>query len=644
MSWMGRWIQHLVLARVPVIVLLILAALALPGDDGPPTLVNMRIMESPFDLGLTVFLAILASLVSGHHVVQIWNLAPVRFGTRPPRVSAFLGGRNALRRLPFALFALPLVGRLWAKNAFDPIDSGLGLWRSTAAVVAAVAVMAGLLLGVEKLRQLLAGWLDRLKPFVLIARWLGDGYWDRSRNRVEPGHALAVTWAVLMALLYAAGYFVLHPLRSGHDLVPTLVYALVLIMLLESVLSGAAFFLDKFRAPLLLCLLIYAGVMNQLFPKDHYFQLRPSPAEPPSLEVAVRQRLDLQRRFLSEDQEPVLTVVAASGGGIQAAAWTAQVLAGLQQEIGEDFTRSIHLISSVSGGSVGSFFFLRGADPALGAPRSATLEPIRRAATSSSLEATAWGLSYPDFLRGFLPFIIERRYDRAWAMELSWLEAADRMLDGDGREASGGGSGLWLSDWMRAAAEGWLPGVIFNSTIVEDGHQLLISNLDLPELKEYQPVPGGQTLARRYPGHGTVDLPLVTGARLSATFPYVTPQARAMSWRDEEAELPGWHLADGGYFDNSGLVAALEWLLELGTPAAEPFEPWGEALKPFAKILLVQINAFPPKCSAEDLSRDAGSTGRTRSEDAKGWFYSALGPLSTIIRVRTTIQTSRNDL
>ncbi|NCR41953.1 MAG: hypothetical protein GPJ21_20255 [Microcystis aeruginosa W13-11] len=51
-------------------------------------------------------------------------------------------------------------------------------------------------------------------------------------------------------------------------------------------------------------------------------------------------------------------MVAASGGGIQAAGWTVQVLNGLQEELGYSFTQAIGLINSVSGGYVGTMFFL----------------------------------------------------------------------------------------------------------------------------------------------------------------------------------------------------------------------------------------------------------------------------------------------
>jgi hypothetical protein len=54
--------------------------------------------------------------------------------------------------------------------------------------------------------------------------------------------------------------------------------------------------------------------------------------------------------------------VAAAGGGIQAAAWTARVLTGLEEICAEKrpgrFVQSLKLLSGVSGGSVGIMYFV----------------------------------------------------------------------------------------------------------------------------------------------------------------------------------------------------------------------------------------------------------------------------------------------
>jgi hypothetical protein len=86
-------------------------------------------------------------------------------------------------------------------------------------------------------------------------------------------------------------------------------------------------------------------------------------------------------------------VVTASGGGIQAAGWTAQVLAGLQCWLGEDFTKSIGLISSVSGGSVGSLFFVDYCEED-GAIASNNLKAVVQDAVQDGLETMGWGLVY----------------------------------------------------------------------------------------------------------------------------------------------------------------------------------------------------------------------------------------------------------
>ena len=56
-----------------------------------------------------------------------------------------------------------------------------------------------------------------------------------------------------------------------------------------------------------------------------------------------------------------------------------------------------------------------------------------------------------------------------------------------------------------------------------------------------------------------------TAARLSATFPYVTPAARALPRADlvpnSDAEsLSTYHVVDGGYADNEGAVTSVDWM------------------------------------------------------------------------------------
>ena len=51
------------------------------------------------------------------------------------------------------------------------------------------------------------------------------------------------------------------------------------------------------------------------------------------------------------------------------------------------------------------------------------------------------------------------------------------------------------------------------------------------------------------------DIDVATAARLSATFPLVSPAARCSDCKDPEQ-----YVVDGGYIDNSGVESMAEWL------------------------------------------------------------------------------------
>jgi hypothetical protein len=119
---------------------------------------------------------------------------------------------------------------------------------------------------------------------------------------------------------------------------------------------------------------------------------------------SLRQRQDFSLApdpvtVITATNEPCVIVAAANGGGIQAGAWAAQVLAGLCEDCGPRFVRALRMISSVSGGSVGTACFLH----ALANPDDA--RPPAEAAAESSLDEVGWGLAWPDLLRALFPWI-----------------------------------------------------------------------------------------------------------------------------------------------------------------------------------------------------------------------------------------------
>ncbi|MEM7052419.1 MAG: hypothetical protein AAF604_22325 [Acidobacteriota bacterium] len=628
----GRWLAHLTAVRVPLLALLLLVLLErLAGHPDWPTVTNMMVSDTRFGLATAAFAVLLTMAVVLSAGWLAWNLAPERLRLERLALPAFVRHhpvRAIACLLPLA--TLPLLIRLEQGSRMDSVP--------TLAALACGVLAAGLLLWLlEYARSLgtLQRFADRLLPFF---RTLGPGYlsFDQGRVEVRRGHPLALGVGLLLAAVYVVGYFWLSPEHAPRR-IPTIAYVLLLVALVTHLLSGIAFFLDRFRFPLVLGIALYA-ISGGFWPAgEHTYPVRREVVDQaPCPKDAVMSRL--QVRGLEGDDPVLLTVVGASGGGIQAAGWTAQVLTGLQEALGPDFTRSIHLISSASGGSVGAFFLLEtvGADGALAPHR---LAAVREAAMASSLDATAWGLVFPDFRRAFLPLLASRQRDRAWALEQGWLQNLECLREelpqaGCRLRPPARSQQAWLSSWRVGAATGRLPGVIFNATFVQDGAPFLISNLDLSSFSELRALtqdseegelwslgPRDFDHREHFGPDGRFDLPIVTAARLSASFPFVTPTARPLVPKGE-AEMAPFRVIDGGLFDNFGTTAALRWILE----AVELLQDQKRSVE----VLYLQVNAFPEE--AAEIPKTTG------------WAQAALDPLTAIVKVRTSTQRARSDL
>jgi hypothetical protein len=442
-------------------------------------------------------------------------------------------------------------------------------------------------------------------------KWGGDipvdlsgGYLDPVTHRLYPGHWFSFLMLIAsFVLFWLVGFGKQNHLGETTFPVPAIGYVLLLLLVINWILSMAAFFLDRFRVPLLLPLAILCVAGNSALRSDHYYFVQRGVSIKTISPVAV---LTAPRRVSPVSREHPhgrVVVIATAGGGIQAAAWTARVLTGLQEQLPE-FSNSIAALSAVSGGAVGTMFFVNQYQSRYdveGFPTHWSEDLSNRVvkdAESSSLDDVAWALVYSDFFRIFFPYLKhsteDSLIDRGWALEQTWRNRANIQAN--------------LSNWRDGVLEGWRPAVIFNSTIAETGEALLLSTSDISPGPENQQRP--RTFSELYPN---TDLPIVTAVRLAATFPYVTPSARAVSTK------PEYHMVDGGYYDNYGVFTLLNWL--------------DEALDGIKKgdwpdVLFIQIRSFP-----SDHLPDPAYT---------GWFYQTYAPLDALFDVRTNAQKVRD--
>lgn len=496
-----------------------------------------------------------------------------------------------------------------------------------------------------------------------------------SSSDIAPSSKVAATTVVValrLLLLFAVGTFVALLLADAHDnsvrlenSFPVLASVTVILVFLQWLLSGASFFFDRFRLPvftMLLGMLVLSKVLLGWINQEHYFEAndttRASAVDTPSEATATRIR--------QHPGEPYI-IVTASGGGIQAAEWTAQVMAQFEttfrddpalQHAGYTFHDHLLLASGVSGGSVGLMpFLLEYTAPAserfgtreVRDPEGHEVMPdllsrrLTRAPECSSLEAVAWGLEYYDLQRLLLtvriPILQRGRAgaspDRTWALSEAFnRNLTDRHCGTDPqaqrKEESfdllsrvDNGQKATLKTTAALLHSGAMPAFSFNTTVVETGGRFLLSNYAVPAVgsagdigSDFLPA---ESFLQAYaqepncrPGDTKcfyADLPLATAARLSATFPLVSSATRIPQRFARRAS----HFVDGGYFDNDGTSSVTEFLYSALRKGVLPAG---------AKILLVEVrdsDDLDPTTNIDDLRHQTGAAPETGVPPPKAW-------------------------
>jgi hypothetical protein len=167
-----------------------------------------------------------------------------------------------------------------------------------------------------------------------------------------------------------------------------------------------------------------------------------------------------------------------------------------------------------------------------------------------------------------------------------------------------------------------------NTTSVEDGERFLLANYRIPDGVAPEPGPNYRarsflaTFGRGQNAGSRPDLPLATAAQMSATFPYVSSQARVPLALDNTPNSV--HFADGGYYDNDGTSTAIEFLRY----ALTAHDASDKRLQGKIRILLIEIR------NSDEIAGSSGDTTPDHTYDASGqaallWnlFDQAMGPL-----------------
>jgi Patatin-like phospholipase len=322
---------------------------------------------------------------------------------------------------------------------------------------------------------------------------------------------------------------------------------------------------DRPWFPYLLTLFLIVGVavvlvLSGLTPAQKVRELAAVPAAPQS-PVSSPSRLPLSRFVQSWAEErrddivregsyPVL-LIAAPGGGIRAAYWTAGVLSALQDR-NPSFARHVLAISSVSGSSVGAAVFAalaqsdcRPADAVVDRPAAACRKRAAEMLADDFLAPAVYALLTRDILTSALPFVLP---DRAIALEEAFAQSWRSTMHGDVMTAP------FASLWKPGT-----PPLFFNTTALDPLQRVVIAPASMAEVKTLDPVRQAIVEER--------NLALITAAVLSARFPVISPQG-LITKADPPASVIALRLTDGGFADNSGAATLLDVLeaLEKSVP------------------------------------------------------------------------------
>lgn len=383
------------------------------------------------------------------------------------------------------------------------------------------------------------------------------------------------------------------------------------------------------------------------------------------------------------DKEKIhpIFIVAAEGGGIRAAYWTANLLAAFQ-DANKEFADHVYALSGISGGSLGTALFVNlldkqkklncvdfsGADWKNKKNRKCAHVIL----SEDFLTPTVASMLYPDLIQriNFLSFL-HKFPDRAYALETTFEKAWKKHLDDDRFSRS------FLESWNLPQKPGdnpksRLPSLFLNSTWVEGGKRVIASNVQI--LREH--FPDAEDLFSIL----CKEIPLSTAVHNSARFSYVSPAGTMMEpvlnnepCRQRLAEVVGepdkkvlmkkikdsmmgegvthqvWgHVVDGGYFENSGNTTAYDILSSIES-AFKGGEDEGLVCGPednpklqfkCIPVVITLINDPALSAASRDEPEDSADAHEGHLPQKAGhpapdrWMTETLSPLKTLFQTR----------
>ncbi len=335
-------------------------------------------------------------------------------------------------------------------------------------------------------------------------------------------------------------------------------------------------------------------------------------------------------------------IITAEGGGITTAYLTATVLTAIQDRA-PAFAQHVFAISGVSGGSIGTAVYAGLAKrctnnwkidqlPSHGNRVDVPdIGPLQKSAdimlTDDYLSPLLAALLYPEMAQKLLPVPIYP-WDRARALEdrleTSWDDHANC---GPTQPAVASAMSEPFYDFFQDFPANSTPAIFFNTTNVETGERMFVTNLQVTEEARFDTLPALLDVNQLF------NIRFSTAACLSGRFPVITPAGFLYDDRPE-GQRKKFRYVDGGYYENSGTATGYSILMSLRWNKEYLYDQLNQRRTDTVPIIPIVIRiGFPVPPSRNPKYQTEQTTAEERGK-YKGTGLSEISPVKAILNTR----------
>ncbi len=269
--------------------------------------------------------------------------------------------------------------------------------------------------------------------------------------------------------------------------------------------------------------------------------------------AVILDQLENWREKFSTEKKPKMVFLCVSGGGKRAALWTLTALQTADSLSAGQLMEKSALITGASGGLIGASYFR---ELKLREKLDSNIHPYaalhRHKISTDNLNPLIFSLLANDLFVGLNKFEYKEllyHRDRAFTFEDQLNKITEGLMDRS------------VSDYAEPEQKAMVPMIILTPTVINDGRKIYIASRSVSfmnqEVENFHAYPAakvsGIDFMRFFKYNGSENLRFLSALRMSATFPYITPNTTLPT-------DPPIQIMDAGITDNFGLSEAVRFM------------------------------------------------------------------------------------